>query len=159
MYSYPKSVSACTGLISVLIFIVVTIISCNNDSKKISPELIENPATAGQQNQQTKVPEFTFKETKFHFGEVNEGDQLTHVFKFENSGQADLVISDVASTCGCTVAGYSKDPVKPGHSGEIEVTFDTKGRTGMQSKTITVLANTIPATKVLTISAEVFPRK
>ena len=125
----------------------------------MSPSLIENPASADGIEKDVKVPAFKFDEIRFHFGEVYEGDQLSHIFKFQNSGNGDLVISDVSTTCGCTVAGYSKDPVKPGNNGEIEIKFDTKGKSGMQSKTITVLANTIPATKVLTISAEVLPAK
>ena len=141
------------------IIYVMVLTACQQKNSGISPSLIENPASAEGKDKDVKVPVFKFDEIRFHFGEVSEGDELFHSFKFENTGNADLVISDVATTCGCTVASYSKDPIKPGDNGEIQVKFDTKGKSGMQSKTITVLANTIPASKVLTISAEVFPRK
>ena len=80
---------------------------------------------------------------------------MSYEFKFKNTGNADLIISQATGSCGCTVPEYSKDPVKPGEEGVIKVKYNSAGHGGTVSKTITLLANTIPNTKVLTISAEV----
>lgn len=122
---------------------------------KLSPDIVDNPATANGKADSSNVPEFYFAESTHHFGEIKEGEKVSHIFKFKNTGGSQLVITQVTGSCGCTVPEYSKNPVQPGDEGEIKVTFDSNGKSGMESKSVTVLANTIPATKVLTISAEV----
>lgn len=134
----------------------VLCISCNDkkSNNHLSPNLINNPASAsGAENKD--LPVFEFTETRFHFGEVKEGEKVSHTFMFKNTGTADLVIANVSPSCGCTIPEWSKEPVKPGADGKIDVTFNTAGKSGMQSKTISILANTVPSTRVLTISAEV----
>ena len=140
-----------------LFIIVFAISSCNkkNPSDKLSPDLINNPASASGENK-GNLPVFEWTETRFDFGEVKEGEKVTHTFVFKNIGKADLIITSVSPSCGCTVPVWSKEPVKPGDEGKIDVTFNTAGKSGMESKTIAVLANTVPSTRVLTISAEVF---
>jgi hypothetical protein len=130
-----------------------------NGEEKVATDIIHNPATASKSADSTNVPEFSFTETKHHFGDIQEGEKVSYSFLFENSGQADLVIASVRASCGCTVPEYSKEPVAPGKQGHIKVTFDSQGKPGMQSKTVTVIANTVPATRVLTISAEVIAKK
>jgi hypothetical protein len=150
-----------TNKIISLLFIL-SFVACNPEPEKtpggdnrLSPDIVENPATANGEADTSKVPKFSFAETSHHFGEITAGQKVSYVFKFKNSGGSQLVITQVSGSCGCTVPEYSKNPVSPGGEGEIKVTFDSNGKSGMESKTITVLANTIPATKVLTISAEV----
>jgi hypothetical protein len=130
-----------------------------NGEDKLPADIIHNPATASGQPEKTKGPAFTFAETRHHFGEIVSGEKVTHEFRFTNSGDADLVIANVRASCGCTVPEYSKEPVPPGGNGKITVTFDSSGKHGMQSKTITIIANTTPATRVLTISAEILSDK
>jgi len=66
------------------------------------------------------------------------------------------VISNVHSTCGCTVGkDWPKRPIPPGESGSIDVVFDSEGRNGRQEKTVTVVANTTPPSTVLTLTGEV----
>lgn len=122
---------------------------------KLSPDIVDNPATANGKADSSNVPEFYFAETTHHFGEITAGEKVSYTFKFKNTGGSQLVITQVKGSCGCTVPEYSKNPVQPGDEGEIKVTFDSNGKSGMESKSITVLANTLPATKVLTISADV----
>lgn len=97
----------------------------------------------------------SFSEKKFDFGSIDEGEKVTHIFKFENTGKEPLVISNAQGSCGCTVPQYSKKPIAPGETGEIKVQFDSKGRPGKQSKTVTVTANTDPVTTTLQITADV----
>ena len=130
-----------------------------NGEDKLSPDIVNNPATASGNNVGTtdtsKAAQFEFEESTHHFGEIVAGEKVSFIFKFRNSGGAPLVIAQATGSCGCTVPEYSKDPIPSGGKGEIKVTFDSNGKSGMVSKTVTILANTIPATKVLTISAEI----
>ncbi|MBP3254073.1 MAG: DUF1573 domain-containing protein [Bacteroidales bacterium] len=90
------------------------------------------------------------------FHTINEGEKVTGSFKFKNTGKNDLIISEVSANCGCTVADYPHNAVKPGETGMISVTYDSKGSQGMRiEKMITVLANTEPSRTVLKITATV----
>jgi len=70
-------------------------------------------------------------------------------------GEAPLIIADAQGSCGCTVPVYSKAPIAIGQEGEIKVRFDSKGKPGIQNKTVTITANTYPKTSRLRIKANV----
>lgn len=99
--------------------------------------------------------EISFSEYEHDFGKVAEGEKIAYVFTFENSGTTDLVIKSASSTCGCTVPKYDTRPVSPGKGGNLEVVFDTSGRSGQQTKTITVKSNASKPVVLLKITAEV----
>ena len=83
-----------------------------------------------------------FNETLFDFGKVQQGETLEHLFLFKNAGTANLIIESVHPSCGCTGATMGdKKEFAPGESGEIKVTFNTQGREGINSKTISVTSN------------------
>ena len=84
-----------------------------------------------------------------------EGEKIAYVFTFENKGSADLVITSATTSCGCTVPKYDTKPITPGGAGNLEVVFDTSGRNGMQTKTITVKSNAATPVVLLKITAEV----
>lgn len=96
-----------------------------------------------------------FTDMTHDFGKIKDGDKVTHVFKFKNTGKEPLVIANAKGSCGCTVPEYPKEPVAPGASSEIKVEFNSKGKKGMQTKTVTINANTDPNPTRLTIKAEV----
>jgi hypothetical protein len=75
-------------------------------------------------------------------GTITAGDKLTVAFRFKNTGDKPLVIESVQPSCGCTVANYPKEAIAPGGTGEITGAFDSKGKEGLQRKSMTVLANT-----------------
>ena len=103
-----------------------------------------------------ELPRIEFQQREQDMGRVVQGAKVEKRFVFTNSGKSPLVISDVRSTCGCTVAKqWPKTPIAPGEGGEVTVSFDSEGRTGAQHKTITVVANTEPASTVLTLKGEV----
>ncbi len=102
----------------------------------------------------TTVIEYT-DEGRFDFGKADEGDIVKHSFKFKNVGTEPLVISNARGSCGCTVPTWPKEPVPPGGNGEIYVEFNTKGKPGVQSKRVTVTANTNPTETFLEIRGEV----
>jgi len=99
--------------------------------------------------------EISFREYQHDFGKVSEGEKLSYTFTVDNKGKSDLIISSASTTCGCTVPKYDRKPIAPGKSGNIEVVFDTSGRNGMQTKTITVKSNATTPVVILKITAEV----
>ncbi len=99
-----------------------------------------------------------FAETRFDFGTITEGQKVRHRFKFTNSGPVPLVIAKAEGSCGCTIPTYPKEPIPPGGVGHIDVEFDSSGRLGKNSKTVTVSANTEPNPTVLFILADVKAR-
>ena len=102
-----------------------------------------------------KLAKFEFTETQFDFGNIQQGDVVEHVFKFKNTGEAPLVITDTKTTCGCTTPTFTKDPVAPGEEGEILVKFNSTGKSGNTAKTITVLANVEGGRSLLRITTNI----
>ena len=97
----------------------------------------------------------TFNESSFDFGTIQEGDKVTHVFKVTNTGSNPLIISSAKGSCGCTAPDYPKDPIQPGETKDLTVTFNSAGKHGSQQKTVTVYANTVPTETILTIKSTV----
>ena len=103
-------------------------------------------------------PRISFDKTQHDFGKVNEdGGTASHDFTFTNTGNAPLIIQNVVTTCGCTTPEYTRQPIRPGESGFIKVSYDVKGRPGAIDKTITVHANSNPSQTNLRIVGEVIP--
>ncbi|MGQ9848387.1 MAG: DUF1573 domain-containing protein [Bacteroidales bacterium] len=136
---------------------VILLIACqSNDSKNVDTNLIQNPLTAdGSTADTSMLPKFQWKEMIHDFGVIIQGERVSYTFTFKNVGKSDLIISTVHASCGCTVTKYDSNPIAPGKEGKIEVVFDSSGRSGLQNKTITVLANTQPSTVELHFTAEV----
>lgn len=113
--------------------------------------------TACSQNDEGKNnAEMTFKEDlTFDYGKIKQNSEGTHEFVFKNSGNDPLIITNVKSSCGCTVPTYPKEPVKKGNKGNIHVKYDTK-RIGVFNKTITVYSNAKNSPIKLRIKGEVF---
>ena len=75
-----------------------------------------------QANAQAKIE---FKTDVIDYGEIAKGSDGVRTFEFTNTGDAPLIISNVKSSCGCTVPSIPKEPIMPGESGEIAVKYDT----------------------------------
>lgn len=142
-------------ILSVIVLFVTVQCSNTEDKNVVSTDLIMNPITADGNSDTTILPQMTFKEEFFDFGVVIQGEKVSHTFTFTNTGKSALIISTVHAGCGCTVPKYSKDPIAPGGSGEIEVTFDSSGRSGVQSKSVTVSSNAQPSSIELRFVADV----
>jgi len=104
-------------------------------------------------------PVITFNKTTHDFGKINETDgKVTTIFTFKNEGMTPLVLSNVRASCGCTTPKWTREPIEPGQTGEITVTYNPNGRPGRFQKTITITSNaTEPSTK-LYIKGEVIPK-
>ncbi|MFN3841014.1 MAG: DUF1573 domain-containing protein [Cyclobacteriaceae bacterium] len=95
------------------------------------------------QSQKEKGPVLTLEKTSHDFGDIQQGDVVEHVFKFTNTGNEPLIITNVQASCGCTTPQWTKEPIMPGGKGEIKVGFNSAGRMGMQSKSLPVISNAI----------------
>ncbi|GAB4155426.1 MAG: DUF1573 domain-containing protein [Winogradskyella sp.] len=104
----------------------------------------------GASAQDKKVAKIEFKTTVIDYGTIEKGSDGVRTFEFTNTGNAPLVISNVKSTCGCTVPKKPKEPIMPGETGEIEVKYDTN-RVNPIRKTITVYSNAETPTVALKI--------
>jgi len=99
------------------------------DFSQLTPEQLAN------------APVAKFNEQSFDFGDMNQGDKKEHTFTLTNSGKSDLIIRNVRSSCGCTAVAPSKKVISAGETAPIKVTFDSRGKRGRQSKSITVITN------------------
>ncbi len=146
--------------------------SCQSESKDAAKEearaSLENPSPTPTAAADNTVPTpaadaepvgplttVDFYETKHDYGVIEQGEKVAHVFKFKNTGSEPLVLSNVKPSCGCTTPKWTREPIAPGDEGEIHVEFDSKGKSGKQTKTVTVTANTEPAQKILTITGDI----
>ena len=139
-----------------LILGVVTLMvlsSCkNNDAtSKIKAENVEEAAQRDQAAKKLAV--MTFEATEYDFGTIEQGTQVEKIFKFTNTGEAPLIITNATSTCGCTVPEYPKNkPIAPGESGELLVKYNGSGKNQI-TKTVTVTANTLKGAEQIVIRA------
>ena len=101
----------------------------------------------------------TFEKTDHDFGKINEADgKVTTVFTFKNEGMEPLVLSNVRASCGCTTPKWPRQPIEPGQTGEITVTYNPNGRPGRFTKTVTITSNATEPTTRVTIKGEVVPK-
>ena len=145
-------------VVIVSIFITTFLLSCNGSSgsdNRLPSSIVHNPSTASGEASDNNVAAISFATDEHDFGKVIQGEKVTYAFKFENTGTGDLIVSNVSTSCGCTTSGFTTEPVKPGGTGFIKVIFDSSDRRGFQNKTVTVVSNTQPNTKVLQIRAMV----
>jgi hypothetical protein len=103
------------------------------------------------------LPKTTLKfDSLIHnFGVITDDKKQYHAFEFTNTGKEPLMILGAEGSCGCTVPSWPRDPIAPGKSEKIEVSFDPNGKSGEQSKIVTVTSNTEPTTSILTITATI----
>jgi hypothetical protein len=130
-----------------LMVLLLVICSCSHE-KSVEP---------GQNGGVTsnEYGEIRFDKTDHDLGTIVQGETVGYNFAFSNIGEGSLVILNASASCGCTVPQFSKEPVPPGGSGMVEVVFDSSGRMGQQSKTITIKTNGTPPVVNLTIRADI----
>lgn len=141
--------------------LVLMAIACGNNesSRQAGTEIVNNTASAENPTEENKnATEITFEKNIYDFGTIKEGDLVNYKFKFTNTGKNPLLITNASASCGCTVPNWSKEPIAPGKTGEIDVTFNSEGKPNHAEKTVTVVANTIPTNTMLLIKGEVTPK-
>ncbi|MBC7390632.1 MAG: DUF1573 domain-containing protein [Opitutaceae bacterium] len=105
----------------------------------------------------TNLPVLQWEHNSFDFGTLPQGTKVSHEYKFKNTGSLPLIISNVLVTCGCTVPKWPKIPIPPKKTGTITIFFNSKGKIGVQNKTITILTNSKAGKESLMFSATVLP--
>ena len=103
---------------------------------------------------QAQTAKIEFDKETIDFGKVERGGDGVRTFEFTNTGNAPLVISNVKSSCGCTIPKKPEEPIAPGERGVIEVKYDTNRPVGPFRKAITVTSNAETPTKILKIKGE-----
>jgi len=135
---------------------LVAFTSCKEDAtSKIKSENVavaaERDATAGD------FPVISFTETEHDFGTIVNGTPVETKFNYTNTGKTPLVVSNIKSTCGCTVpSDWNRSPLAPGESAEFTVKFNGKGANQVQ-KSITLTTNTEKGSEIVKIKAFVEP--
>jgi len=134
---------------------VLILAACGSDKNGVSTDDINISATANGTQNAGSLPEIKFEEEVHDFGKITQGEKVSFSFKFTNTGKSNLLISSAQASCGCTVPKPPKDPLAPGATDKIDVTFDSNGKSGKFDKQITVITNCDPNTKVLKITGEI----
>jgi hypothetical protein len=151
----------------VMLFGFFATVSCEKKSENKTSEtakeedlsaadLINNPNTANPHEVPAgPLPKMTFAESSFDFGNIKQGEKVKHTFMFKNTGEAPLIIENASASCGCTVPQWPRKPIAPGEEGKIDVEFNSAGKSGQQSKQISIRANTQPNITELTIKTNI----
>lgn len=131
-----------------LLLAILPLVAFSQKTKNKSGETTSNPGS-----QKAKIE---FGETTYNFGTISEtGGQATTEFKFKNTGSVPLILNNVQAGCGCTTPEWNRQPIAPGESGTIKVSYNPSGRPGVFSKTVTVNSNAENKITSLTIRGNV----
>jgi hypothetical protein len=149
--------------------LMVSIVACGSseDKKKIAAlesELAQaksgaqGKTTPAEEKPEGPLPVITFETTNHDFGTIKEGEVVEYKYKFKNTGDAPLIIQNAQGSCGCTASDWTKEPVMPGEEGYVMAKFDSNGRPDLQTKSVTVVANTFPKQSTVRFRAMVTPK-
>lgn len=133
--------------------------ACGGQHKKdpnaVTTDDLEMPGGSSGVDEED-MPHMAFDSTAMHFGRITQGEQVERIYRFVNSGKRDLIITDVRSSCGCTIGkDWPKEPVHPGDAGSITVHFNSEGKEGHIDKDVSITANTTPAVNHVHLVGEV----
>ena len=137
--------------------LLVLLASCNGDKKDkngISTNDVSNTASPDG-GDKSNLPDIKFEEEEHDFGRITQGEKVSFAFKFTNTGKSNLLITSAAGSCGCTVPEWPKEPILPGKEGKINVIFSSEGKSGIQEKSINIVTNCEPSTKVVKIKTDI----
>lgn len=106
----------------------------------IATLIISVVVVMAQDDKKKNGPEISFKTTLHEYGDIYVGGDGTYEFDFTNTGNEPLILSKPRSSCGCTVPAWPKEPILPGETNKIKVTYNTH-KAGAFNKTVTVYSN------------------
>jgi len=96
----------------------------------------------------------SWKSDTVDVGEIPQGTPKMIEFTFKNTGDKEVIISSVKTSCGCTASDYTKAAIAPGKSGFVKATYNAAVK-GNFTKTVTVITNADETAKVLTLKGNV----
>lgn len=144
------------GILMMAAVAAMVFTSCKDKAAdKVQAENVEEAATRDEAA--NEFPVMTFEETSFDFGTIQEGEVVEHTFTFTNTGDAPLVLTAAKGSCGCTVPTWPREAIAPGKTGEMLVSFNSRGRKNVQNKSVRITANTKSGTETIRIKANVVP--
>lgn len=143
------------NLIALVAIVGLTACGDSTESDHLPADLVNNPATVSSEKTEEHLPKMVFENPTQDFGTIVQGTSVTHIYKFTNEGDADLIISFAKGSCGCTIPSWPKRPIKPGQSGEISVVFNSTGKRNAQNKKVNITANTVPTVNVIALKGTV----
>ncbi len=153
-----NSLTSATRSLAALV-ILTALSSCQLESDKtVTTSVVHIAASAQNQDQiaARPMPVITFLDTLTNLGIMAEGNVKEVAFPFFNTGKAPLVLADVSTSCGCTIANdWPKQAIAPGQGSEITVRFNSQGRAGENRKEIFVVSNAELSTTTLVLTADV----
>ena len=141
--------------ISLFIIVATTFVCCNVKRKD---KVADGTATMAEMAAQDSTT-VQLIDSLYNFGTVTEGEKVTYNFRFTNTGKKPLIITNTTASCGCTVPEKPEKPILPEETAFIKVVFNSKGKAGMNNKTITVTSNARPEFPQLLLNGEVVPAK
>ena len=142
--------------LGIVFAVLILATACSEDTKDNS----EDTSMLASDSIATKaLTTIAFADTVHEFGTIKEGEKVSYIFKYKNTGENPLILEDVRPSCGCTLPEWTKDPIAPGAEGLIKVVYNSEGRPGEFHKTITVIANTAAEVALLKIQGNVTPKK
>jgi hypothetical protein len=105
-------------------------------------------------------PVITLDKSTFDFGDITQGDKVEHVFKFTNTGNEPLIITNVQISCGCTTPQWPREPIPPGGKGDITIGFNSAGKMGKQNKVLPIQSNAVNSEEAkITFTTNVLEKK
>jgi Protein of unknown function (DUF1573) len=128
-------------LVICLVIVAFFINACHNTVNKYENSLGIEPGLIAQIDT-ANYTTIEWEDTLRNFGTVKEGDSVFIKFRFKNTGDKVLFLTNVQSSCGCTVADYPQNAILPGKGGEVVAIYNSRNHPGYIHKTITVTANT-----------------
>jgi hypothetical protein len=131
-----------------IVFIVIAFVASLQLSAQDKVELNKNP----------NAPVISFESNVIEYGDVARGSDGVRYFNFTNAGKEPLIISNVRSSCGCTIPEYPRIPIGPNQESQIKIKYDTK-RVGPFRKTITIYSNVEGKAITVTIKGRVLAEK
>lgn len=135
-------------LVSISIFIAGT---NAQETKMVTTHV---PGTTVVQENKNQA-EIKFEVEEYNFGTIKQGAKVNFDFSFVNAGKEPLIISQAQGSCGCTVPVWPKEPIAKGGKGVIHVEYNSAGKMGLQSITVTITSNAKEGTKSLFLKGNV----
>lgn len=141
----------------IYIVLAVALVGCRltdySEQDEITTDIINTPTSDGTSK---GVAELKLDVDMIDLGQMTQGEQVNYDLGFTNIGEGPLVLTDVRASCGCTVGkNWPREPVAPGKKGSIEVSFNSEGKSGFKESTISIVANTRPATTTVVLKANI----
>lgn len=112
--------------------------------KQEQASMVVDPATAA---------DLKFESDTYDFGDLPAAAKVDHYVRFTNTGKSPLIIKNAVGSCGCTVPVWPKEPIAPGATDSLKITYDAGSQKGKQSKTVTLTTNTVKGKETWTFTA------